>query len=235
MTMKKKNAPEQHNDFEDAFIREIDEELKNEKLKKIWDKYGLFIIIFVVLAVSAAVSFETFKAWNEKRNQEFSDTYAYALNLQNQGRYAEAMEVLDKLQKSKKAVYSDIAEIQMANIMMEQNKVEEAIAILENVVKDKDFNPQMKQIAIIKLASYKLDYAPSEEIQSMLAPLVRENGVWTNIAKEMLAMLAVRDGDLDRAKTLYQEISVAANTPETLKARAQDMLNVIEETQSKQK
>lgn len=233
--MKKKNAPEQHNDFEDAFIREIDEELKNEKLKKIWDKYGLFIIIFVVLAVSAAVSFETFKAWNEKRNQEFSDTYAYALNLQNQGRYAEAMEVLDKLQKSKKAVYSDIAEIQMANIMMEQNKVEEAIAILENVVKDKDFNPQMKQIAIIKLASYKLDYAPSEEIQSMLAPLVRENGVWTNIAKEMLAMLAVRDGDLDRAKTLYQEISVAANTPETLKARAQDMLNVIEETQSKQK
>lgn len=233
--MKKKNAPEQHNDFEDAFIREIDEELKNEKLKKIWDKYGLFIIIFVVLAVSAAVSFETFKAWNEKRNQEFSDTYAYALNLQNQGRYAEAMEVLDKLQKSKKAVYSDIAEIQMANIMMEQNKVEEAIAILENVVKDEDFNPQMKQIATIKLASYKLDYAPSEEIQSMLAPLVRENGVWTNIAKEMLAMLAVRDGDLDRAKTLYQEISVAANTPETLKARAQDMLNVIEETQSKQK
>ncbi len=233
--MKKKNAPEQHNDFEDAFIREIDEELKNEKLKKIWDKYGLFIIIFVVLAVSAAVSFETFKAWNEKRNQEFSDTYAYALNLQNQGRYAEAMEVLDKLQKSKKAVYSDIAEIQMANIMMEQNKVEEAIAILENVVSDKDFNPQMKQIATIKLASYKLDYAPSEEIQSMLAPLVRENGVWTNIAKEMLAMLAVRDGDLDRAKTLYQEISVAANTPETLKARAQDMLNVIEETQSKQK
>lgn len=233
--MKKKKAPEQHNDFEDAFIREIDEELKNEKLKKIWDKYGLFIIIFIIAAISAAVSFETFKSWNEKRNQEFSDTYAYALNLQNQGRYAEAMEVLDKLQKSKKAIYSDIAEIQMANIMVEQNKIEEAIAVLENVVKDKDFNPQMKEIATIKLASYKLDYAPSEEIQEMLTPLVRQNGVWTNIAKEMLAMLAVRDGDLDRAKTLYQEISVAANTPESLKARAQDTLNVIEETQSKQK
>lgn len=233
--MKKKKAPEQHNDFEDAFIREIDEELKNEKLKKIWDRYGLFIILFIVVAISAAVSFETFTAWKEKRNQEFSDTYAYALNLQNQGRYAEAMEVLDKLQKSKKAVYSDIAEIQMANIKMEQNKVEEAIAILENVVKNKDFNPQMKEIALIKLASYKLDYAPSEEIQEMLMPLASENGVWTNIAKEMLAMLAVRDGDLDRAKSLYQEISVAANTPETLKARAQDMLNVIEETQNKQK
>lgn len=233
--MKKKNTPEQGNDFEDAFIREIDEELKNEKLKKIWDKYGLFIILFVVVVISATVSFETFRSWNEKRNQEFSDTYAYALNLQNQGRYAEAMETLEKLQKSKKAVYSNIAEIQMANILMEQNKVEEAIAILENVVATKDFNPQMKQIAIIKLASYKLDYAPSQEIQDMLAPLVSENGVWTNIAKELLAMLAVRENDFERAKSLYQEISVAGNTPDSLKARAQDMLNVIEESQNKQK
>lgn len=103
MTMKKKKEPEKHNDFEDAFIREIDEELKNEHLKKLWDKYGLFIILFVVIAISAAVSFETFKSWQEKRNQEFSDAYAYALNLQNQGRYAEAMEVLNNLTKAKKA------------------------------------------------------------------------------------------------------------------------------------
>ena len=118
--------------------------------------------------------------------------------------------------------------------MIEQNKIEEAIAVLEKVVKSEDFNPQMRQIAVIKLASYKLDYAPSQEIQEMLEPLVKENGVWTNIAKELLAMLAVRDNDFDRAKTLYQEISVAANTPETLKARAQDMLNVIDEAQKKQ-
>lgn len=232
--MKKKKAPEQHNDFEDAFIREIDEELKNEKLKRIWDKYGLFIILFVAAAVTAAVSFETFKAWQDKRNQEFSNTYAYALNLQNQGRYAEAMEVLDKLEKSGREVYANIAEIQKANVLIEQNKIEEAIAVLEKVANSEDFNPQMRQIAVIKLASYKLDYAPSQEIQEMLEPLVKENGVWTNIAKELLAMLAVRDNDFDRAQSLYQEISVAANTPETLKARAQDMLNVIDEAQKKQ-
>lgn len=231
--MKKKKAQEQHNDFEDAFIREIDEELKNEQLKRIWEKYGLFIILFVAAAVTAAVSFESFKAWQDKRNQSFSDTYAYALNLQNQGRYAESLEVLDKLEKSGKAVYSNIAEIQKANIFIEQNKIEEAIAVLENVVNAKDFNPQIKQIAIIKLASYKLDYAPSQEIQELLEPLVKENGVWTNIAKELLAMLAIRDNDIEGAQTLYQEISVAANTPETLKARAQDMLNVINEALNK--
>lgn len=227
--MKKKNEPEKENDFEDAFIREIDEELKNEKMKKLWDKYGLLIILLVVAAVSAAVSFETFKSWNEKRNQEFSNTYAYALNLQNQGRYAEAMDILSHLQKAKRGVYSDIAEIQMSNILLEQGKPEEAIAILENVVADKDFNPQMKDVATIKLASYKLDYAPTEELENMLNPFIENTNTWTNIAKELLAMLAVREGDFLKAKELYQEISVAENTPEALKTRAQDMLNVLDE------
>lgn len=233
--MKKKKEPEKHNDFEDAFIREIDEELKNERLKKLWDKYGLFIILFVVIAISAAVSFETFKSWQEKRNQEFSDAYAYALNLQNQGRYAEAMEVLNNLTKAKKGIYSDVAEIQKANVLLERGKVTEALALLEKVTADKDFNPQMKDVAVIKLASFKLDYAPSDEIKTMLNPFVAQESTWTNIAKEMLAMLAVRDNDLETAKNLYQEISVAQNTSDTLKARAQDMLNVLEQAQKDNK
>ena len=53
-------------------------------------------------------------------------------------------------------------------------------------------------------------------------------GSWSNIAKEMLAMLAIREGDLDTAKKLYGEI---LNTPELsdgLKLRIQDMLSVLD-------
>lgn len=228
--MKKKKQPETGNDFEDAFIREIDEDLKNEKLKKIWDKYGLFIILSVIILVSAAVSIETFKSWNEKRNQEFSNAYAYALNLQNQGRYVEALDILSNMEKSKRGVYSDIAQIQMANIKLEQGKTEEAIAILDNAAKNDDFNPQIREIATIKLVSYKLDYAPTEELQNMLQPFVETQGTWTNVAKELLAMLAIREGDFAKSRELYQQISVAENTPEALKTRALDMLNVLEES-----
>lgn len=228
--MKKNKQPESGNDFEDAFIREIDEDLKNEKLKKIWDKYGLFIILSVIILVSAAVSIETFKSWNEKRNQEFSNAYAYALNLQNQGRYAEALDILSNMEKSKRGVYSDIAQIQMANIKLEQGKTEEAIAILDNAAKNEDFNQQIREIATIKLASYKLDYAPTEELQKMLQPFVETQGTWTNVAKELLAMLAIREGDFTKSRELYQQISVAENTPEALKTRALDMLNVLEES-----
>lgn len=225
--MIKKKTQEQHNDFEDAFIREIDEELKNEKIKKIWDKYGLFIIIFVVAAVFAAVSFESVQAWKDKRNQEMSDTFAYALNLQNQGRYAEAKEVLVSLQNSDRGIYSDIAKMQEASLLVEQNQLQDAMKVLESITQNEDFNPQIRDIATLKLASFKLKDAPAEEIKTLLAPLTADQSVWKNTAKELLAMLAVREKDFQGAKNLYQEISESPEAADTLKARAQDMINVL--------
>ena len=195
--MIKKKTPEQHNDFEDAFIREIDEELKNEKIKNIWNKYGLFIIIFVVVAVFSAVSFESFYAWKDKRNQEMSDTFAYALNLQNQGRYAEAHEVLTSLQEADRGIYSDIAKMQEVSLLVEQNQLQNAVNILEAISQNKDFNPQIRDIAILKLASFKLKDAPADEIKTLLSPLTTDQSVWKNTANELLAMLSIREKIFD--------------------------------------
>ena len=225
--MKKKPAPQESNDFEDAFIREIDEEIKNEKLKRIWDKYGLFIILFVVLAVFSAVSFESIKAWKDKKNQENSDTLAYALQLQNLGKFDDAQKVLNSLVDNDAGIYADIAQMQIANLFLQQKKTDEAIKVLEKITAQDDFNPQMKDIAVIKLASYKLDNAPAEEIKNMLQPLLVQQNLLANSAKEILAMLAIREKDFSTAKSLYQEISINPKATDTMRTRALNMLNTL--------
>ncbi len=225
--MVRKKAQEQHNDLEDAFIREIDEELKNEKIKKLWDKYGLFIILFVVVAVFSAVSFETFQAWKDKRNQEMSDSFAYALNLQNQGRFAESQEVLTSIKNSNRGIYTNIAQMQIVNLLIEQKQFDKAISELEQIVADEAFNPQMRDVARLKLASYKLNTASAEEINALLAPLTDKQNVWNNTAKELLAMRALRDNDPAQALNIYKDISGNSKTTDTLQSRVQDMINVL--------
>ncbi len=224
---------QEHSD-EDAFIREIDEEIKNDKIKKLWDQYGLFIVLFVIAAVSIAVSYETFKSWNEKRKQQYSNSYAYALSLQNQGRYAESLDVLEQMKKADNGVYSDVAQIQIANILIDQGKTDEAVKLLEEIVAKKSFNKQMRDVAAIKLASYKLDTAPSDEVKKLLTPYTESENSWTNIAKELLAMLAVRDANFNEAKALYKEISTSSSATESLKSRAKDMLATLNEVPEKQ-
>ena len=226
MLKKEINADEQ-----EAFIREVTEEVKNDNLKQMWEKYGIYIILLVVLSIVGAVSFEGFKSWRKARSETWSDTYAYALNLENQGKYDESLEVLKKMEQTGGNIYSDIAKLQIVNILFEQGKKDEAISTLESIVADKDINKKLRNVSVIKLASYKLDKASREEINALLEPLIEENGSWTNIAKEMSAMAAIRDGNIEEAQTLYHEILNTPNLPDGLKMRVQDMLSVLNNAQ----
>ena len=62
--------PEQENLF-----KEIDEELRQEKMALLWKRYGTFIIGAAVLVVSSVAAFQAWQAWdwgtiNHLRNME---------------------------------------------------------------------------------------------------------------------------------------------------------------------
>ena len=223
----KKNKFNEEDRALDNFFKEVSEDVQNDKLKKIWDTYGLHIIIAIIIVLTIAVSFETLKAWRVKRNETWSDAYAYALNLQNQGKYDESLKVLADIVQKNKGIYSDIAEIQKANILFEQGKNAEALALLENIVQNEDINPKMRHITAVKLATYKLDTAPRDEIEKLLTPLMQEESSWKNIAKEMLAMLEIREGNIEKAKMIYEEILNSPDLSDGLKLRVQDMLSAL--------
>ena len=69
---------------EDALLREVVDDVKNDQFRQMWDKYGLFIIIGVALVLTFTISFESIKNWQNKKYQEVSNAYSVALSLQNQ-------------------------------------------------------------------------------------------------------------------------------------------------------
>lgn len=213
---------------EDPLLKEISEDVKNDQMKILWDKYGLYIIIFVAVVLTAAVSFETFRNWANKRNQEISNAYAVALSLQSQGKLDESLKLFQTLAEHS-GLYADIAKLQIANIYFEQKKPQDAVKMLEQLV-DEAESSQMQEIASLKLAAYKIDTnAPAEEVQEILLPLTQDENGSYNVARELLAMLAIRDGDLETAKKEYEQIVASASSSDELKSRAQDMITIIDD------
>ncbi len=225
--MKKNSNPQNQ---EDAFILEVNEELKNDRIRDIWNRYGLYIIAFVAIALTAAVSFETFKSWHDKKYQKISDVYAVAVAMQNQGKYDESLRILQDLEKNAgNSIYEQLAILQSANILAEQDKMTEAAEILQKFIARDDVNKSLRDVATIKLASYQLENKPYADIEAMLNPLIAENGNWTAIAQEMLAMAAIYAKNFEQAQELYGKIAASDNAPEELKSRAKDMLLILEE------
>ena len=213
---------------EDALLREVVEDVKNEQLQQLWNKYGLYIIIAVAFVLTATISFESIKTWREKKNQEISNAYSVAMSLQDQGRLDESIDVYSSLAQKNSGIYDDLAKIQIANIYMEQGKKDDSLAVLSTMIDSSDTIPQMKKIATLKLVSYKLDdNTPAEEINKLLESIADSDD--SDIAKGLKAMLYIRENDLIKAKEEYQKIVSSASAPEALKYRALDMINLLSE------
>jgi len=211
---------------EDALLREVVDDVKNEQFQQWWNKYGIFVIVGVALVLTLTISFESIKNWQIKKHQEISDAYSVALSLQTQGRLDESIEVYNTLAEKSSGIYSDLSKLQIAAIYLENNKLDDAIAVLEKLSSDASVK-QIKDVATIKLASYKLDKGDSkEEIIKLLKPLVDDD---TNsaIAHELLAMLYVRENDKTNALSEYEKIRYSSSASDNMKIRAQDMMEVL--------
>ena len=187
----------------DALLREVVEDVKNEQIQHLWNKYGLYIIIAIAFILTATISFESIKTWKEKKNQELSNTYSIAMSLHNQGRLDESLELYNILAAKNSGIYDDLAKLQIANIYLEQDKKDDALMILDTMIKSSDTVSQMKKLATLKLISYKLDdNTPADEINKLLTEISEDN---SDIAKEFTAMLYIRENDLANAKAEYQK------------------------------
>lgn len=209
----------------DAFIQEVNEEVKNDNLKVFWDKYGLFIILFVVVAVSAAVSFETIKSWKDQKYQ--AQTENYLVSLQTADNYEVQLKALEKIAASDNGIYSQLARIQIATILFEQNKTEEGKQMLQSIVDNDELNSKIRNLAAVKLATYEVDTASYAQIQALLQPIIDEQSSWSPLATDLLAMSAIQNDDIDTARSLYEGLLENANISENFKSRIQDMLSTL--------
>lgn len=209
----------------DAFIQEVTEDVHNDNLKAFWNKYGLYVVLFVVIAVSSAVGFETIKGWRQKQLQAKTEAYISAM-VQN-GNYDASVKALEKIAAGNYGIYSQQARINIADILFEQNKVSEATDMLQAIIDNEELSERTRSLAALKLATYKLDTAPSDKVKALLQPIVDANNAWSPLAQEMLAMLAVKDGDFEKARSIYSGLLQNENMSENFRGRIQDMLSAL--------
>ena len=135
----KKDLSNVNPDLTDAFIQEVDEDVKNDNLKVLWNRYGLLIIAFVVLAVSAAISFDQIKNWKIAQNQRHTEEYMAAAQFQSENP-DNTISALQQVSQKNQGIFSDFARLQIANVLLNQDKIDEALTALESLAADKQVN-----------------------------------------------------------------------------------------------
>lgn len=211
----------------DTFLREVDDELRREQLRHLWDKYGLFLVGGVVALLAGVWGYTYMQGRRAAAAELHGAQFETAMRLVRDGKPDEAVPAFTELAKTAAPGYQGLAQLRVAGIHAKAGRITEAVATFDAVAKEASVDQIVREFAGVQAANLLLATADYAEIERRLAPLTADKAPWRAAARETLGLAAFKAGKLDEARKHFELLLVDRNAPPGLNERVQLMLAVI--------
>ena len=210
----------------EEFIREVDEELQEEKYAKIWRKIGPYVIslaIGIVLFTSGVVFWNNY---TEVKKQKLGDDFTAAVELIKEEDFDTALIALERITDKASDGYVTIAKMKKASIFIQKKQILEGLEIYEDLEKTA-FDQSFKDMSTILFVLNAIDHKPSDILLNKIERLTK-NSSWKYSALELKGFILLNDKKFAESKKTFNTILEMGNAPTTLASRARDMLDFLE-------
>ena len=205
---------------DDAFLREVDEELRREQFGNIWRRYGRLILAGVVIALAVFGGYLWWQAEREKAAGADGEKMIAALEAIGQGRAVEGQKTLGELAGGKNEGYRAIAKLALAARKLEQGDSKGASADYASIAGDQNLAQPFRDLALLRGTAAEFDTMKPEIAIERLKPLAVPGNPWFGSASEMTAVAWLQRGRVDKAGALFGAIAKDPKVPESIRARA---------------
>jgi hypothetical protein len=211
----------------DSFLREVDEAVRQDQYKKLWDNYGVYALAGLLLIVAAVAAYKGWSYWQERQAQEAGAKFSEALTLEGGTDDAKAHDLLASLAAQGPEGYRVLARFQLAAAEAKAGDLDKAVADYDALASDAGADQILQGHAALQAAALRLDKADYAEMDRRLNGLIDSNGAWRFSARELLGLSAYRLNDMREAEKQFSALIGDEDTPPNLRERADMMLALI--------
>ncbi|MGY4505690.1 hypothetical protein ACVWYH_009647 [Bradyrhizobium sp. GM24.11] len=199
---------------------EVDEEVRREQLKKLWDKYSLYFIALMVLVVAAVGGWRGYQYLEAKKAAEAGAVFEKAVELSEQGKHAEAETAFADLAAKAPSGYRTLARLRAAAEASARDP-KAAAKMYDDIAADGSVGSEWRDLARIRAAGLLVDSASYADIQQRLETSADPKSTFRHSAREILALSAWRNNDMTAARKWVDAIAEDGETPPGLRSRAE--------------
>lgn len=210
-------------------FREIDEELRQDKLKEQWAKYGRYVIVVAVLVVGGVGGYKGWQYYELQQREKAAAMYAEAIDLAGQQNLSEAAARLGQLANEGGTGYRIVGTLQQAALLVQAGDHDNAAVIYEKLAADTSIPEYYQELALVLMAMQQADDADPQPLIDRLSPLAEDGKPWRNTARELIASLYLRQNDTGAARKELSAIADDLDAPPTARARAAELLQTLPE------
>jgi hypothetical protein len=210
-------------------FHEIDEDIRRERLKKLWDRLSPYVIGLAVLIVVGVGGWRGYEYWQTQRAAEASAQFEAAVALADAGKQVEAEAAFAKLAETAgTATYRTMARLRQAAALT-QSDPKAAVGIYEAVAADSSVGGHFQDLAALRAGFILVDTVSFDDLKQRLEPLAGPQRTFRHSARELLALSAWRSGNMAEAKRWSDLIISDAESPAGMRQRIEALLALTSE------
>ena len=211
-------------DKNDSLLREVEDELRHDQLKKLWTDYGTYIIGAGVAFIAGVAIYQQVQASAIAAAEAAGASYEAA---RRQAAESKSPDAFQSIVKSGPAGYAALARLQTAAAHVKADKTADAVAAYDAIGGDSGSDAVLRDFSRMQAAALRLPDAGWTEMQNRLTPLVDERNAFRSGARELLGLAAQKAGNTDDARKLFLQVLGDGKSSQPLKDRVQGYLSAI--------
>ena len=196
-------------------FREVEEDVRKERLEKLWKAYGDYVIGLLALIISGIAGYQLWLRYEDSQRANASSAFVAAKRITNAAQAASAFAALSKTAPGGYGTLSRLAE---ANALAVSGKVSDAVARYKDIAAG-DSGP-IGATARIRAAWLVADTASRADLVTLLEPLSAPTSAWRQMAREVLAYSDYKAGKVKDAADAFDALASDPDSPDALKSRA---------------
>ncbi len=219
----RKAAEEPKKDVElDGLMAEIESDLREDELKRIWKRHGTSFITVAVIFLLAVAGYEGWRAYDARAHAQSAAAYEAAVADAAAEKFDDAKTKFAEVAQSARQPYASLARLTDAGVRLQQNDTPGAVALYTALAADATADVLFRDMAVILKALHSVDTEDAKKLEGELAPLTTDS-TFKHSAIELTALLVARQGDTARAAQLAQSLVDDDTTPQGMRGRATEL------------
>ena len=201
-------------------FNEVDEEVRRDQLKKLWDQYSIYIVAGALLIIAAVGGWRGYQYLEAQRAAEAGAAFDKAVELSEQNKHSEADAAFNELAAKAPSGYRMLARLRAAAEVANRDPAA-AVKLYDDIAADRSVSALGQDLARIRAAGLLLETASYPSMLQRLEASTRPEATFRHTARELLALSAWRANDTAAARQWLDLIANDGETPPSLRSRAE--------------
>jgi hypothetical protein len=206
-------------------FREVEEEVRQERLQKWWKKYGNYVVAGISILVIGVAGWKMWERYDQQQRIKASSQIESAAQMSAAGQADLAAQAYAQIAKKAPTGYALVAQLGQADELLASGRTNDAVALYMQVAEHDKAG--LGDVARMRAAWAQGDKLSTEELKTLLAPLNNGTSKWRFMARELLAYRALHDNAVEAAGKEFAALAADKDAPSSLRQRADAMATLI--------